>query len=62
MTLPKEDDGCHTSFANLCSCMVEDGNQTRAAVPVVASNLELRQEVCSELWLHTARKWLEIKL
>lgn len=61
LILPKEDDGHQTSFATSCLCMVEDGSQPPAAVPVVL-NLELKQEVRSKFWLHTARKCLELKL
>ncbi|GAB0189705.1 hypothetical protein GRJ2_001435800 [Grus japonensis] len=41
---------------------IEDSSRPRAAAAVTISKMELSQEVRSTLWMHTARKHLEIKL
>lgn len=44
---PKEHDH-QTNPTTPCSCTAEDSSQHHAAVPVVLSNLELRQETSSK--------------
>lgn len=45
LILLNEDDGHQTNFITPCLCMVEDRTQPCAAVPVVVSTLNLKQEV-----------------
>ncbi|KAM9606095.1 uncharacterized protein ACIBXB_002004 [Morphnus guianensis] len=62
--LPKEDVG-HASNPTTRGggqANAEDRTRPHAAAPVIASRLEPSQEVRSKLWMHTARKSLEIKL
>ena len=62
--LPKEDVG-HMSNATTRGggqANTEDRSRPHAAAPVIASRLELSQEVRSKLRMHIARKSLEIKL
>ena len=62
---PKEDVGLQTNFTTTqgrCEADLADTSWPNAAVPVVISRLELSQEARSKIWVHTARKCLEIKL
>ncbi|XP_069660156.1 uncharacterized protein [Haliaeetus albicilla] len=63
--LPEEDAGLQTRFAatrGSGEAKLADTSRPNAAAPVVISKVELSQEVRSRLWVHTARKCLEIKL